>query len=390
MKILFLNHNYENFGTFYRCYFLGKYLARRGHEIDIVCASRKNFDLKIKSRIVEPNFRIVTLPRIRLHEYHTGHLLRALINSGLVMVKNYDILHSFAVAQPATAVPTVIASYLRNKPIVVDWDDAWEGGLADQHPSLIGRVISYLEREVPKLADTVTVVSSFLKDVSEKRGYKNVVKIPNGANVDDIKPLEKESAREFLNIPQDINMMLSIGHTYTKSINLMLEAFTMALQRMPDLKLYIVGNFGRQGEDIKKIFSAAKDNITFTGEQPFERVKLYLAAADCLVMPMENSVFEKARFPIRLGDYMAAGRPIISNAVGEVKDVLSRGCGIICLPDDVKGFSDIMVRIIEDKRLQREISGKARAMADAEYAWGILAQDLESVYKKLLSNTSVN
>ena len=390
MKILFLNHNYENFGTFYRCYFLGKYLARRGHEVDIVCASRKNFDLRIKSKVIEPNFRIVTLPRIRLHEYHTGHLLRALINSGLVMVKNYDILHSFTVAQPATGVPTFIARYFKNKPIVVDWDDAWEGGLAGQHPSLIGRAISYLEREVPKLADTVTVVSGFLKDVSEKRGYKNVVKIPNGANVEDIKPLKKEASRKFLNIQPDIKILLSIGHTYTKSISLMLDAFTIALQRMPDLKLYVVGNFGKQSEDIKKRFSAIKDNITFTGEQSFDMVKFYLAAADCLVLPMEDSVFEKARFPIRLGDYMAAGRPIISNAVGEVRHVLSKGCGITCLPDDVKGFSDIMVRIIEDKRLQKETSSKARAMAEAEYAWGILVQDLECVYKKLLSEPVVN
>lgn len=384
MKILFLNHNYENFGTFYRCYFFGKYLARRGHRVELVCASKKNFDLRIKSGIVEPNFRMITLPRIKLHEYHTGHSLRALINSAIVMVKDYDILHSFAVAQPATALPTIIARYFRSKPIVVDWDDAWEGGLAGEHPSFIGRVISYLEREVPKLADAVTVASGFLKDISEKRSYKNVVKIPNGANVDDIKPLEKEASRNFLNILPDIKMLLSIGHTYTKSINLMLDAFTMALQRIPDLKLYIVGNFGKQSEDIKKRFSDIKDNIIFTGEQSFDRVKFYLAAADGLILPMEDSVFEKARFPIRLGDYMAAGRPIISNAVGDVRHVLSKGCGITCPPDDIKGFSDIMVRIIDDKRLQGEISSKARAMAETEFTWGILAQKLESIYQKLL------
>lgn len=326
---------------------------------------------------------MITLPRIKLHEYHTGHSIRALINSALVMVKDYDVLHSFAVAQPATALPTITVRCFRNKPIVVDWDDAWGWGLADEHSFLIGRAISYLEREVPKLADAVTAASAFLKDASEKRGYKNVVQIPNGANVDDIKLLEKEVARKFLNIQLDIKMLLSIGHTYTKSINLMLDAFTMALQRIPDLKLYIVGSFGRQSEDVKRRFSPIKDNIIFTGEQPFDMVKFYLSAADCLLLPMEDSVFEKARFPIRLGDYMAAGRPIISNAVGEVRHVLSKGCGITCLPDDVKGFSDIMVRIINDKGLQGEVSSKARAMAETEYAWGILAQKLESIYQKL-------
>lgn len=383
LSILFLNHNYENFGTFYRCFFLARSLARIGHHVDLVCASRKRFDLRIRNKMIEERFKIITLPRIRLHQYHTGHSLRALINSGIVLVKDYDILQSFAVAQPATAIPTVVARYLTNKPIVVDWDDAWGDGLANSHPSLIGRTLAYLEKEVPKLADTVTVVSEYLRAKAESNGYRKIVKIPNGANVDDIRPADKHVARRSLGIPPDLRMLVAVGHTFLKSMDIMLSAFHLATKKVPDLRLFIVGDFNRPIESIGKEYGL--ENVVFAGEQPFDSVKLFLAAADCLVLPMEDTVFERARFPIRLGDYMAAARPIVSNAVGEVKDVLERNeCGLTCPPGDIEGFAAIMTAAIQDDDLRGRLGRNARIWAETRFSWANVATQLAEEYRQIV------
>ena len=383
LRILFLNHNYENFGTYYRCFFLGRSLARLGHHVDLVCASRRVFDLRIRRRFVEERFRIITLPRIRLQQYHTGHSLRAIINSGIVILKDYDILHSFAVAQPATAVPTVVARRLTSRPIVVDWDDAWGEGLANSHPSLIGRTLAYLEREVPKLADSVTVVSEYLRAKADSNGCRRIVKIPNGANVDDIQPTDKQAARRKLGIPSEIKMLVAVGHTFLKSMDNMLSAFLIAGKRVPDARLFVVGNFNR---DIRSIgHTCGFENIVFSGEQPFETVKLYLAAADGLVLPMEDTVFERARFPIRLGDYMAAARPIVSNATGEVKSVLETNeCGLTCSPDDIEGFAAIMIEAIRDGEVRDHLGRNARICAEGQYSWAGIAVKLAAEYGEII------
>ncbi len=383
LRILFLNHNYEKFGTFYRCFFLARSLARIGHHVDLVCASRKRFDLLIRNKMIEDRFRIITLPRIRLQQYHTGHSLRALINSGIVLLKNYDILQSFAVAQPATAVPTVVARYLTNKPIVVDWDDAWGEGLAHSHPSIVGRTLTYLEEEVPKLANTVTVVSEYLRGRAASSGYRRIVKIPNGANVDEIRPGDKREARGRLGIPAGLKMLVAVGHTFLKSMDNMLSAFHVAMKMVPDVKLFVVGNFNKDPGSIKKKYG--EENLVFAGEQPFETVKLYLAAADGLVLPMEDTVFERARFPIRLGDYMAAARPIVSNAVGEVKHVLERNeCGLTCPPDDIEGFAEIMTAAIQDGEVSDRLGRNARICAETQYNWNNIASDLAVEYGELV------
>lgn len=386
MKLLFLNHNYENFGTYFRCFFLAKYLSKIGYEVDLVCASPKNFDLKIRRREIDHNLRVITLPRVKLHEYHTGHLLRGLLNSGLVILKNYDILHSFAVAQPATAIPTITANIFKNKPIIVDWDDAWGNGFANYHPSLVSRTISYLEKNVPRVANKITLVSEFLRQKALKYGFKNkdIIKIPNGANVDDIKPIKQEKARKYLNIDQKAVIVLAMGHTYMESMEPLLWSFAKVVKDHSHIQLYIVGKIGLTMERIKDRFSDLMSNIVFTMEQPFSKIPYYLSAANVLVLPMENSNIEKARFPIRLGDYMASGKPIVSNAVGEVKHIIeSEQCGLTCEPDNLDGFANIILKIIQDKELQIKLGSNARKAAEEKYSWQVIVNQLDRVYQEL-------
>lgn len=385
MKILFLNHNYEDFGTYYRCYFLGKCLARLGHMVDLVCATKKNFDLTIKRKIIAPNFNIITLPRIRFHEYHTGHSLRAIINSGIVLIKDYDLLHSFAVSQPTTAIPTIVAKYFKNKPIFVDWDDAWGDGFANSHPFLVKKTISFLEKHIPKAACKITVVSDFLRERAIEYGYSEntIVKIPNGANIEEIKPLDQDKAREYLNMNKNEIVLLSIGHTYMETMGSLLDAFSIVLQKEKNAKLYLVGNFGLNHSIKKDIMLRFSDAIVFTGERPFRLIPYYLSASNLLILPMKNSTIEKSRFPIRLGDYMASGRPIVSNAVGEVKNVIeTEKCGLTCKTDDPESFASIMLRLIEDTELQTTLGAKARKSAEEKYSWLNIAKQLNFLYKK--------
>ena len=62
MNILFLNHNPERYGTYFRCYHLGRHLADRGHNVTLVCASREA-TLRTTER-KEGGLRIRFLPRV--------------------------------------------------------------------------------------------------------------------------------------------------------------------------------------------------------------------------------------------------------------------------------------------------------------------------------------
>ena len=147
----------------------------------------------------------------------------------------------------------------------------------------------------------------------------------------------------------------------------------------------MVGRIGLTLREIKDKFKHLVKSIVFTGEQPFDKIPYYLSASDVLVLPMVDSNIEKARFPIRLGDYMASGRPIVSNAVGEVKYVIeSEKCGLTCGPNDTEGFTDAILKVIRNRELQNKLGVQARKSAEEKYSWQNIVKRLDLVYKDVL------
>ena len=384
-KILFLNHNQENFGTYYRCLFLAKGLSENGYKIKMLCASGKNFDLFIRKKKINENFTIITLPRIKYHQYFTGQIgLRLPLTILYVLFDNYDICHAFTVAQPQIGIPAWMAKVIKRKKLIVDWDDLWGKGFAEEHSSFISKVLSWSERYFIKFADRITYVSEFIGEQIDKLnlGIKKI-KIPNGANTKQIKVLDKIESRKKLNLDIDKKYLISVANTYTDSLGIMLNAFRKVIEVNNSVLLIMVGEAEITGK-FKKLFNKLKHRIIITGKKPFSEIPLYLASADCLILPMDDNNIERARFPMRFGDYLCAGRPIISNAVGEVKYYLEKfKAGLISEPLDYNKMSENILKVLKDQKPADKISFNSRKLAEEVFSW-------DKIIKKLISKIYLN
>jgi len=66
-------------------------------------------------------------------------------------------------------------------------------------------------------------------------------------------------------------------------------------------------------------------NVTLLGRKPYEMVPSYMAAMDALIMPWNNSDWIKACNPIKLKEYLAVGRPIVTTdfpALAKYRDLV--------------------------------------------------------------------
>lgn len=387
LKILFLTSIYENYGGYYRCINLGKHLSQKGFQVRMICASGKNFDLCIRRRKVAKNFVLITLPRIKYHKYFTGQLLRMLISSFQVLLYQYDIMHAFTVAQPQVGIPVWIAKKIRRKKVIVDWEDLWGGGFADYHHFPVKQVLTLFETRIPFVADRITLVSQFLWNRAVESGLdpKKMCKIPNGSNIEQIKPLDRKEVRRLLNFKLDMKIILTIGHTYLNSLDLLFKAFRVVLERNSKAMLVMVGRV-----EIPKKFQNAYQQIAnrvlLTGIKPFRELPFYLSAADVLVLPMDDDPIEKARFPMRFGDYLAAGRPIVSNAVGEIKYYMDKyKCGLTTDPTDVREMAECILFLLNNPETGELLGRRARVLAESILAWEKIADNLSQIYKEVIS-----
>jgi len=96
--------------------------------------------------------------------------------------------------------------------------------------------------------------------------------------------------------------------------------FDAALQlelarRMPDVTFVLVG-----GCTLPEGWAASAPNIVAVGRVPYEEVPRHMAACDVLQMPWHRSEWIQACNPIKLKEYLATGRPVVSTPFPELEN----------------------------------------------------------------------
>jgi len=76
-------------------------------------------------------------------------------------------------------------------------------------------------------------------------------------------------------------------------------------------------------------------NVNLLGHRPSEGVPAYMAAADVLIMPWNRNEWIRACNPVKLKEYLAVGRPVVSTPFPELDNYR----GLVRVADTADGFA---------------------------------------------------
>ena len=113
-----------------------------------------------------------------------------------------------------------------------------------------------------------------------------VIQFPTRIDTDIFFTSDKMEARQHLAIDKSSTIILTSGRlAWFKGWKFMIDCFEAFLKRMPNSKLYFVGD----GEDMSKIqnyinLKGLKDLVYLVGRQRSEKVSMYLNASDLYIM----------------------------------------------------------------------------------------------------------
>jgi glycosyltransferase involved in cell wall biosynthesis len=110
----------------------------------------------------------------------------------------------------------------------------------------------------------------------------------------------------------------------------------------------------------------------------FSVVRRLLAGADILVCPRSSW----SGFPIKLINYMAAGKPIIV-AEGSAKNIRSGQTGLTFPNGDAAALSAALERLSQDAALRRRLGEAARVTVAQLYSWQRAASQIEQIYAQV-------
>ncbi len=389
MKILYLNHNLYGEGTFFRAFNFARELAKRGHDLTLITVSKKN-KFKSEGKFIE-GVRVIETPNFLTLD--GGGWGPADIFSRLKIVKKekFDIIHGFD-HKPNVYFPLLIGRLIHKGTILFsDWADWWgKGGINSMgriKPETI--IEQFLEEDIRKRVDGVTVISRALerRAIDLKIPLEKIFYLPIVSPIDKIKPLSKveiEAIKEKLNIEKNKKIMMFIGMGQI-DLGILIEAFEIIKQRLTNAMFIIVGPLEKK-YTIKVLNNKFNKDLVITGKVDYEKVILYASIADVYLMPLSNNPANTGRNPTKIGDYLAGGKPIIANPVGDIKDWIEKyECGLLA-NYDAEDMAECILKVFNDEKLVERLGKNARYVAENILSWEKVTDELEKIYKNFIKN----
>lgn len=196
---------------------------------------------------------------------------------------------------------------------------------------------------------------------------------PNAVDLTRYKDLPAPAvARNILGLKQGPTIGFT-GHLYEgRGLELL---FDLAAS-MQDVRFLIVG--GRPevvAQWRAKVVQRDLSNMMLVGYVPHARIPMYQAAADVLVMPYSTHVsassgqdIAEVINPMKLFEYLAAGRPIVSADLPSIHEILDDRSAVFCVPGDTTAWKLALSKLLGDPNRMAALAAKAAGIA-SKYTW---------------------
>lgn len=248
---------------------------------------------------------------------------------------------------------------------------------------------NYLEKKISPIigATGVIVITDFLKEwvlAESRRISKKVSMLYIPSMVD-----PKEATIVSLQVSQEAPKVLFAGSpVYSETIRFIIKSMGFVINRYPNCHLIITGakKTDPQGAWIQseKIEQVLQDNIIFVGYVPRDELLTLYKSSNALLIPLFDDVTSKARFPIKLVEYLLSGRPVVTTDVGDITKYLKNACtAFICDPGDPKIFAELIIKALENPAQADEIGERGKNVALEYFDYSLWAKNLSEFIRAL-------
>lgn len=322
-----------------------------------------------------------TIPYVNLFESlrYADACLQALGECQLLYERNNYLAYGGYFAARALGIPWVIE--LNGNILEELAEMGVDMSAAQRH---VGHLVT---RWAYRAADHVVVVSDALKrEVVEKLGVpeSRVSVVLNGVDLDLFAQAhDTEGMRRRLNL--DEGPIVAFVGTFQPwhGVHLLAEAFHSVRQRVPNAQLVMVGE-GPGRQDIQESLTASGDiaRVRLTGRMPQVDVAAVLACADVLAAPHAYAEGTIVGTPLKILEYMAAGRAIVASTA-PIHELVQHGVsGHRVAPGDGQALADGILALLEDDGLRGRYGREAGRLAQT-YSWASVAQRLRVLFEEV-------
>lgn len=400
MRITFLlTQSLESPGGGGRFMPLAKSLVQMGHQVTILSLHHDYAHLK-QRRFIRDNVAVWYVGQMHVRKfgsqkiYYSSLTLLAVtvvstIRLALAALRTpSDVVH-VCKTQPMNGAAGWIVHVLRRTPVYLDSDD-YEAVNNRFSGRWQQRIVAWFEDWMPSFASGITVNTTFIAKRFQELGYpaEQIRLVPNGVDRDRFALLDRpdlpqmlDELRQSLKIQEQDRVIVYVGSMslVSHAIDLLLEAFAIAVQLEPDALLLLVGG----GEDLKRLQWEADDlkisnKVRFAGTVPPDTAPLYYCLGEVSVDPMRDSLPARSSLSLKVVESIVARVPCVTANVGDRRHIVG-SAGITVQPGNAQALATGILSVLRNDAMAESLR-VAACKVRASHFWESRVLAFESIY----------
>lgn len=303
--------------------------------------------------------------RYREARGYVGALVRLI---SLKRAGQMDCVYLWSGARSWRIAPWVLVKCLSalRVPVVVELNERpWP---ASRLPGAVGKHLSLLDGISGAVAISAYLATWASAEARRLARTLAILELPIVVDVAEQIPTEYGKSEEVL--------VYAASPGYDMALTFILNAMRDVWRRHPDCRLVVTGGSPIPPTASKRSIcpSAPREDhrVEYVGYVSRDKLLELFAEARALLIPLFADERSQARFPSKIGEYLAAARPVVTTNVGEIDRYLRDGeTAYISAPGDEAAYAAKIVRILEDPAEAAAVGWAGRRVAEERFHYAL-------------------
>lgn len=367
-------------------------LERAGHQVDVITGLPNH-----PSGVIRPNYGPGTdssgtttarsVQRVWLYASPKKTALRRLTNHvtfalwalpAAIRTQRPDVVVA-TIPPPFLGVTAWLAAARFRRPLVIDMRDDWPYAaiaLGEMRPGIVADLLERLVRFVTDRAAHVIVVTPGMARRIHGRGVpiEKMTLITNGADTGMYgdRSVESRVTTEPVGGPAMMTVLYAGTHGLIHGMDVLIDA-AERLRARDDIRFLLVGDGVAKSGLQARVRADGLQNVEFRPSVAPERLAAIVRGADVCVATTRNEPFCGETIPVKLFDYLAAGRPVVAAVLGDAAAVVTASrAGIVVEPGDGETLARVLIQLADDPVARQLLGEPGPAFVEKHYSRSVL------------------
>jgi len=191
--------------------------------------------------------------------------------------------------------------------------------------------------------------------------------------------------------PDDFILLYTGGFDYHRGIDHIIEAIPSIAEKIPTVKLVLVGtgkNIGELKEQVSHL--GITDKVIFEGWQLAKELPSYMNEADVCLIPHLKTEHTDNTIPHKLFHYMYMAKPVVVTNCDPIARIVNEtSTGIVYESNNSEQFSEAIFSLYQDKTVAMTYAKNGEEAVATKYNWEHTSKNLIDLYQNLKSKSYV-